>query len=158
MNPSNTTNVVRDAIRRGELTRDACEVCGSDRNVDAHHDDYTKPLDVRWLCRSCHQKHHHIYCPPTPRDARKLLVKEILCLEKKIAAVLDRLDLNDRASSGPDELRAWIERQGLTQAAAAKVIGVLPIYLWRWMFRKGKPSLAMALRLQDATGISARAW
>lgn len=59
---------------------------------------------------------------------------------------------------GPSQLREWIARRKLTQAAAADVIGVKAIYLWRWMAGRGKPSLGMALRLQDATGISARAW
>jgi hypothetical protein len=45
------------ALRRGHITRGPCESCG---NPDAqmHHDDYTKPLDVRWLCRPCHIDHH----------------------------------------------------------------------------------------------------
>lgn len=45
------------AIFRGDLIRQPCEVCGK-RNVDAHHDDYARPLDVRWLCRSHHKIHH----------------------------------------------------------------------------------------------------
>lgn len=48
---------VAKAIKRGELTRQPCEVCG-DPKVDAHHDDYSKPLDVRWLCRKHHRLHH----------------------------------------------------------------------------------------------------
>ncbi len=45
------------AIRRGELIPKPCEVCQRTR-VDAHHDDYSKPLDVRWLCRKHHNQHH----------------------------------------------------------------------------------------------------
>lgn len=41
------------AIQSGVLTRQPCEVCGAEK-VDAHHDDYGKPLDVRWLCRAHH--------------------------------------------------------------------------------------------------------
>jgi len=46
---------VRKAINSGELVKPAaCEECGSKRSLDAHHDDYDKPVTVRWLCRSCH--------------------------------------------------------------------------------------------------------
>lgn len=45
------------AIRGGTLTREPCETCGEAKS-EAHHDDYTKPLDVRWLCRRHHRWHH----------------------------------------------------------------------------------------------------
>ena len=48
---------VRVALRQGKLRRGKCEQCGSLR-CDAHHDDYTQPLKVRWLCRRCHQQLH----------------------------------------------------------------------------------------------------
>jgi protein-arginine kinase activator protein McsA len=54
------TYAVKAAIKRGELIRPMlCEGCGQQRSVDAHHDDYSKPLSVRWLCRACHQEHHN---------------------------------------------------------------------------------------------------
>jgi len=46
------------AIKNGYLVRQACEKCSATENVDAHHDDYMKPLDVRWLCRKHHAEHH----------------------------------------------------------------------------------------------------
>ena len=49
--------IVGNAIRDGELVKKRCEVCGAEK-VDAHHDDYSKPLDVRWLCRKHHAEHH----------------------------------------------------------------------------------------------------
>ena len=47
----------RNAIRRGDLIKQPCEVC-QEKKVDAHHDDYSKPLSVRWLCRKHHAEHH----------------------------------------------------------------------------------------------------
>ena len=49
---------VGNAVRDGRLVRLGCEVCGSERS-EAHHDDYTKPLDVRWLCRRHHADAHY---------------------------------------------------------------------------------------------------
>jgi transcriptional regulator with XRE-family HTH domain len=51
---------VKKALVEGALTRPgACEVCGSCvRRVEAHHDDYAKPLDVRWLCEKHHRQWH----------------------------------------------------------------------------------------------------
>ena len=45
------------AILDGRLKRKPCIVCG-DTNVDAHHEDYSKPLKVIWLCRTHHKKIH----------------------------------------------------------------------------------------------------
>lgn len=48
---------VRSALKRGLITRGPCEVCG-DETTDAHHDDYSRPLVVRWLCRRHHKAEH----------------------------------------------------------------------------------------------------
>lgn len=51
---------VNRAVRRGVLVRPThCEECGIGK-PHAHHDDYGKPLDVRWLCVTCHGKHHRM--------------------------------------------------------------------------------------------------
>ena len=49
--------VCQAAIKSGKLTRQSCEKCGNVK-THAHHDDYSKPLDVRWLCHACHMAHH----------------------------------------------------------------------------------------------------
>ena len=58
-NPNKTRahSVVNNAVMRGKLQRQPCESCG-DASTEAHHDDYSRPLDVRWLCRTCHARHH----------------------------------------------------------------------------------------------------
>ena len=48
--------LVARAIARGELLKAPCEACGAS-GAQAHHDDYDKPLEVRWLC----QRHHSIW-------------------------------------------------------------------------------------------------
>jgi hypothetical protein len=54
--------LVQSAIYSGRLKREPCEVCGKAR-TQAHHDDYSKPLEVRWLCRSHHKQHHDLMGP-----------------------------------------------------------------------------------------------
>lgn len=50
-------SAVGHALHNGKLKRGKCESCGSLR-VHAHHDDYLKPLDVRWLCPEHHKQWH----------------------------------------------------------------------------------------------------
>lgn len=42
--------------KRGKLIPKPCEVCGE--KAQKHHDDYSKPLEVRWFCARHHQRHH----------------------------------------------------------------------------------------------------
>lgn len=46
-----------NAIRGGTLKRLPCERCGDEKS-EAHHDDYDKPLKVRFLCGKHHKEHH----------------------------------------------------------------------------------------------------
>ena len=46
------------ALRAGTLLRAPCKLCGSDKKLNAHHEDYSKPLEVAWLCSACHNKEH----------------------------------------------------------------------------------------------------
>lgn len=48
---------VARAIRAGLLHRPVvCSECGYEGRIEAAHRDYDEPLDVRWLCRSCHAR------------------------------------------------------------------------------------------------------
>ena len=49
--------IVAHAIKIGFLKRQSCETCGKP-NAHGHHDDYSKPLKVKWLCPVHHAKLH----------------------------------------------------------------------------------------------------
>ena len=50
---------VNYAKRTGLLKAKPCEVCGED-TAQAHHRDYSKPLEVQWLCTIHHGEAHHV--------------------------------------------------------------------------------------------------
>ena len=63
---------VQVALRNKVISRGPCQRCGNTKS-EAHHEDYTKPLEIMWLCRRCHiavdQRHRKI-----TRRARKTMV------------------------------------------------------------------------------------
>ncbi len=59
--------LVKLALARGDLTRPTrCETCNAPdkpgldgrTSIQAHHENYGRPLDVKWLCHACHSKEH----------------------------------------------------------------------------------------------------
>jgi hypothetical protein len=50
--------LVGNAIKRGRLVKQPCERCGAADGLHAHHEDYSRPLDVTWLCVPCHAQRH----------------------------------------------------------------------------------------------------
>lgn len=64
MDKEKARRLVRTAIAQGKLIRpEVCEKCGKAPGkaidgrpkIHAHHHDYSKPLDVEWLCARCHR-------------------------------------------------------------------------------------------------------
>lgn len=47
-------------VKRGKVNKTPCEVCGKNE-VEGHHQDYNKPLEVRWLCKFHHLRLHGKY-------------------------------------------------------------------------------------------------
>ena len=48
---------VSNALHLGKLIRpDHCSECNKRCKPEAHHEDYSKPLEVVWLCNECHNK------------------------------------------------------------------------------------------------------
>ncbi len=47
-----------NAVRDGKLVKPkACQWCGvENKRLEKHHEDYSKPLEVLWLCAACHGK------------------------------------------------------------------------------------------------------
>lgn len=61
-------SAVKSAIRAGDINRQACEICGDETRVHAHHDSYLaeKWLSVRWLCTKHHGEWHRVNKPIMP--------------------------------------------------------------------------------------------
>ncbi len=53
-------NAVSNAIRDGKLERGPCEVVGCNNKAQAHHDDYSQPFQIRWLCFKHHRELAHL--------------------------------------------------------------------------------------------------
>lgn len=53
-------------IRKGVIAKQPCSVCGNPES-EAHHEDYSKPLEIIWFCRQCHVDLH------TQRNREKAL-------------------------------------------------------------------------------------
>ena len=49
--------MVAAALKLGLLVAEPCRKCRRKR-AEAHHEDYTRPLDVVWLCRRHHKGLH----------------------------------------------------------------------------------------------------
>lgn len=56
-------------LKRGKVTKKPCADCGSP-DVEAHHADYSRPLDVTWLCRECHLKRHGVTSVRRPKCSK----------------------------------------------------------------------------------------
>ena len=50
-------SLINYAIKSNKLFREPCEICGKEK-THAHHDDYDKPLNIRWLCAEHHRQWH----------------------------------------------------------------------------------------------------
>lgn len=61
-------HLTRRKIAAGELTLGPCAMCGTAESVIAHHPDYSRPLEIISMCRSCHSRYHREIVPRLRRS------------------------------------------------------------------------------------------
>ena len=52
-------SILTVALNSGKIKPEPCEVCGTLKKIHGHHNDYNKPLEIRWLCRKHHIELHN---------------------------------------------------------------------------------------------------
>lgn len=103
--------LARAAVARGDIAKGPCEVCGSGE-VELHHDDYEKPLEVRMLCKKHHQELHARISRPISGATFKAL--------RKAAGVTVTA-----AAAGMEVCRAWV---GKVEAGKARAPDRFAVY------------------------------
>lgn len=89
-----------------------CYRCGMEAKLLAHHEDYSLPLSISWLCRSCHGKRHDelkVISPATEVEYQGFTHQSLGL------GVVDH-----------------ITRSGLTQVGFADSIGQTRQRIWNW--------------------------
>ena len=57
-------DMLRNAVATNKIIKEPCEICKTSENVHGHHEDYSKPLEVIWLCYTHHAEVHRQYNKP----------------------------------------------------------------------------------------------
>jgi len=97
---------VNSLIKSRKIIKMPCEKCGNIK-TQAHHDDYNKPLDVRWLCHFHHREHHRMV-KNNPNEVINDLVTR-----KKVPGVCIKCNnvLEDKKLSSCRSCRSAYERE-----------------------------------------------
>ena len=107
------------AVRSGKVQRQPCERCEAPK-AHGHHHDYSKPLDVTWLCAKCHGKEHR-----QPREERAKRTYP-LATQRKVAKETAHMRAVNRATRrvGNKVKATYLRAQGLSYSQIATTIGV----------------------------------
>lgn len=149
--PENARMATRAAIRAGRLTRPhVCSGCGctdQERRIEAHHADYTRPLDVIWLCTSCHrymdQQRREREALGVETKRERVEVTLTVTGEPVAAEGVEVIDLNDHDLMTPKKYaEATGQKLGTVHAklGAGRIAGAVR-HGRRWLI---DPALAMA--------------
>ena len=60
---ANARAYAKEYLKRGKLKKGSCEIAGCRAPTEMHHEDYCKPLQVRWFCRAHHLELHGLMAP-----------------------------------------------------------------------------------------------
>ena len=126
--------------RQGKLFDGPCEVCSSPY-THAHHEDYAKPLEIRWLCGSHHTRYH-----------AKLRAGKVQSLDQYVAETRE----NPQEASAPpkqvetliQELRTWTKNTRGGTGQIARELGVERQTVANWISGHRTPMLKHWLSLQ----------
>jgi Helix-turn-helix len=128
-------NIVTRAIRNGTLIRQSCEVCGKSP-AHAHHEDYRKPLDVRWLCALHHGAEH--------RRIRAIGLVPGIPSRTEILSYQRRLEIKEAVA----ELKEW-NSKGISESYLAERIGVSEPSVKGWLNGSSAPTIKSGLKIQS---------
>lgn len=116
------------ALASGDIERaDQCSRCGDEGDIQAHHPDYDRPLEVEWLCVSCHVEEHvgqERRVPAKYRpvewtcevcgktEMRKPLRADVRFCSSKCYGLAERFDRSERVEEIAEQLREHVESLG----------------------------------------------
>lgn len=82
----------RMAVARGDIVKPKlCELCEKERRLDSHHEDYSKPLQVVWLCGGCHGKRHSASNDDIKKKIRMIYEKKYNVANKEVIIIPERM-------------------------------------------------------------------
>ena len=126
MNKQRAYSLVHNHLKRGTLIRpNNCSRCGKEDTkavdgrsiIHAHHHDYSKPLDVEWLCAKCHAKYetpHPVLGAPNYGEKNAIsklnneLVRYILTSKESGNSIAKRLGVNHSTVNRVRRGESWI--------------------------------------------------
>jgi len=80
--------LVSRLISLGLIEREPCQVCASEEDIHAHHDDYSRPLEIIWLCRAHHWWIERIKRGEDEEPMPALFIHDYSYVEKSLPALV----------------------------------------------------------------------
>lgn len=118
--------ILNDALKSNKITKPLlCENCKKEKELQAHHEDYNKPLEVVWLCSKCHHELHKL-----KRIENNLYKPKKIYIKK---------GYNNKGKSKPYKKPLFYEKakklrdEGLSYKEISKKIGISKSQIYKWL-------------------------